>query len=451
MDWRRYETGLAGRMGASRILAFLLGCLIASPGLAGDGYLRLDGHGGPIKGVAVSPDRSRALTASFDYSVGLWDIETGRLIKWLEGHEAAANAVAFLPGNRAISAGDDFDLILWDLEAGAPIRRMEGHRGKLIAVGLSPDGRTVASSGWDGRVALWPVDGGRPVWLEGHKANVNAAVFASDGTLYTASYDGTIRRWGPGGAPLETVVSHGFGVNHLILNEAAGWIVYGGVDGAVRVIDLETRAEIADLTVKRKPILALVADPDVSRLAIGDGEGYIMVVDTADWKVLHDFRAAKTGPIWALAWDGKARLLAGGISDSAALWPLGGESGIFTEGPRFFHRDPSTMPNGERQFTRKCAVCHDLTSGASRRAGPTLHGLFGRRAGSVPGYSYSETLRNSDIVWEAETIDKLFDLGPDHYTPGTKMPMQRIARLEDRLDLIDFLRKNAGYATGESR
>ena len=59
-----------------------------------NGFLRLEGHGGPVKGVAVSGDR--ALTASFDYSVGLWDLKTGRELQWLEGHDAAANAVAFL-------------------------------------------------------------------------------------------------------------------------------------------------------------------------------------------------------------------------------------------------------------------------------------------------------------------------------------------------------------------
>jgi cytochrome c len=45
----------------------------------------------------------------------------------------------------------------------------------------------------------------------------------------------------------------------------------------------------------------------------------------------------------------------------------------------------------------------------------------------------------SDVIWTEETIDKLFDLGPDHYLPGTKMPMQRIARPGDRADLIEFL------------
>ncbi|MEO0503691.1 MAG: cytochrome C, partial [Pseudomonadota bacterium] len=58
----------------------------------------------------------------------------------------------------------------------------------------------------------------------------------------------------------------------------------------------------------------------------------------------------------------------------------------------------------------------------------------------VPGYRYSPILDGSDIIWDDTSIDALFDQGPDHYIPGSKMPMQVIAAPEDRADLIAFLR-----------
>ena len=73
-----------------------------------------------------------------------------------------------------------------------------------------------------------------------------------------------------------------------------------------------------------------------------------------------------------------------------------------------------------------------------------MYRLFGRKAGSVAGYPYSEALIGAEIVWSDATIDLLFDLGPDHYTPGTKMPMQRIDGAEDRADLIAYLRDATG-------
>ena len=92
----------------------------ASQVSADDEYARLSGHGGPIKGVAVSDDGRFAMTASFDNSVGLWSLDgSAQAPVWLEGHEAAANSVLFLrDGSLAASAGDDFDAILWNTANG---------------------------------------------------------------------------------------------------------------------------------------------------------------------------------------------------------------------------------------------------------------------------------------------------------------------------------------------
>jgi cytochrome c len=57
----------------------------------------------------------------------------------------------------------------------------------------------------------------------------------------------------------------------------------------------------------------------------------------------------------------------------------------------------------------------------------------------VRGYRYSEAFRHLDIVWTPETVAKLFELGPATFTPGTKMPEQRIGSAEDRAALVDFL------------
>jgi len=444
----------AGAVSLSGVAGWLLLVGILASGMANaSGFLRLEGHGGPIKGVAVSPAGDRALTASFDYSLGHWDLATGRHIAWGDGHEAAVNEVRFLPNHRALSAGDDFTMILWDLAAPRVLRRFEGHRGKILGLAISPDGRQVATAGWDGAVGLWEIETGRRVrWLEGHDGPVNDVAFAPDGaTLYSAAADGTIRAWDPAtGREIRRVVGGGFGINRLGVAPDGAWLAYGTLDGVLRVIALPSGAPIADLTADRRPILALALEPDGRRVAVGDGQGHIMVVETAGWQVAQDFRAAEAGPIWALAWDGQGRLLAGGLADEAALWPVNASPGaLFTEAERHFQRDPAEMGNGERQFVRKCAICHTLGPDGARRAGPSLHGVFGREAGTLAGYPYSEALKRSDLVWGAETIDRLFAEGPDHVTPGSKMPMQRIAGSQDRQDLIDFLAVNTMPGAGD--
>ena len=90
---------------------------------------------------------------------------------------------------------------------------------------------------------------------------------------------------------------------------------------------------------------------------------------------------------------------------------------------------------------RACAACHTLTPDGGNRAGPTLHGLFGRRIASVPGYPFSEALRRLPIVWTPQTVSELFEIGPSRYTPGTKMPEQIIGDPADRAALMRFLER----------
>lgn len=401
---------------------------------AAEGFFTLKGHGGPIMGIAVSQS-DRIATESFDNAVGLWD---GPTPSWLDGHEAAVNTVHFTVHGIA-SGADDFTVRLW------PDGRVVGrHRGKVMA--LDDNGTLLASASWDGTIGLWPLQGDGGRLLQGHGAGVNAVAFSGDGTrLYSASTDGTLRLWDvESGQETRQILGHGFGINEMILNEQDGWIAYGAVDGVTRIIDPETGKRIADLTLDRRPILSMALSPDRALLAVGDGEGYIMVLDTATWRITRDFRATLRGPVWALAFsrDGQ-NIHAGGLDPVMYSWPVEtlSEHGQMATDEQSFQRAPEEMENGERQFQRKCSICHTLTGSTARRAGPTLAGLFGRRAGTVAGYNYSETLDGSDIIWTETTIDALFDQGPDHYIPGSKMPMQRITKPTDREDLIAFLRQ----------
>jgi cytochrome c len=91
---------------------------------------------------------------------------------------------------------------------------------------------------------------------------------------------------------------------------------------------------------------------------------------------------------------------------------------------------------GEAIYAR-CMGCHAL---AYDRTGPHHCGLFGRRAGSVPGFPYSEAMKRSDIVWSARTLDR-FLANPPQTVPGTAMGYAGVPDPKERAALIAWLRQ----------
>ena len=88
----------------------------------------LEGHSASVDGVAVTPDGRRAVSASWDNTLKVWDLESGRELRTLEGHSGHVNGVAVTPdGRRAVSASEDNTLKVWDLDTGRELRTLEGH------------------------------------------------------------------------------------------------------------------------------------------------------------------------------------------------------------------------------------------------------------------------------------------------------------------------------------
>ena len=96
--------------------------------------------------------------------------------------------------------------------------------------------------------------------------------------------------------------------------------------------------------------------------------------------------------------------------------------------------DPSS---GEAVFA-KCKICHTLNQGGRNMVGPNLHGLFGRKAGTVEGFNYSPALRESGIVWDEESLAKYLR-DPRGSLPGNRMTFPGIKDDTELVDLLAFL------------
>jgi cytochrome c len=96
----------------------------------------------------------------------------------------------------------------------------------------------------------------------------------------------------------------------------------------------------------------------------------------------------------------------------------------------------------QQVFNNACRTCHTTREG-DNRVGPTLYKIIGRKAGSLPGYGYSEAMKEADFVWDEAKLDR-FIANPDGLVSGNSMkPYGGMASAADRANVISFLRSVA--------
>ncbi|QWG22845.1 c-type cytochrome [Bradyrhizobium sediminis] len=411
------------------------------PLVATTAFAQLRGHGGPVRALAISPDGQTAVTGSFDSTAIRWSLTRNAADQVLRFHADAVNAVVLLRDGRAATAGADGRIAIWTPGRTEPDAVLEGHSAPIASLAASPDETMLASASWDQTLRLWPLTGGAPRVLEGHAQNVNGVAFAPDGrTLVSVGYDQSVRIWPLSGPAAPTVVAMPSPLNAVAVG-GDGEIAAGGADGRVYFLT-GNGARTGDAAAGPRPVISLAISPDGALLAAAGIGGSVAMIDRKTRELARTLVGPGL-PVWSVAFLPDSRtLLTGGADNIVRRWnAVTGEpvDSLLVEAAG----DPLAAYAGDRgaEIFRACVACHTLGAGQANRAGPTLAGLFGRRIATAPGYHFSEALKRLDIVWTPETVSKLFEVGPAAYTPGTKMPEQRIGSQADRAALVKFLER----------
>ena len=422
-----------------RCLVFLA-FVLALP-VCGSAQAQLRGHGGPVRALAISPDGTRAISGSFDTSAIRWSLQRDAAEQVMRFHDGAVNAVVFLKDGRIATAGADAHIALWTPGKQQPDKILDGHSAPIVGLAVSPDGATLASAAWDRTVRLWPLSGGTPRVLEGHSQNVNGVAFTPDGrNVVSAGYDATLRIWPLSGGGQNVVRNLPTPLNTVAV-APDGEIVTAGADGKVYFLSPQgdVRGEVKASAV---PVIAVAISHDGALVAAAGIRGSVAVIARKERKLERTLIGPGL-PVWSVAFfPDNHTLLTGGTDRMIRRWDaVSGEPiGSVAIGTPSDPLAPYAGDHGAEVF-RACVACHTLNADEGNKAGPTLHGLFGRRIATLPGYNFSPALKKLDIVWTPETVAKLFEVGPATYTPGTKMPEQTIGSPDDREALVEFLGK----------
>jgi cytochrome c len=420
-----------------RVPAILAAVLLAGTPAA---QAQLRGHGGPVRALALSADGATALSGSFDGSAILWSLPRDAANQVLRFHDDAVNAVALLQDGRAVTGGADGRVAIWTAGREQPDTVLQGHTAPIAALSIAPDGAKLASASWDHTVRLWPLAGGAPRVFEGHAQNVNGVAFTPDGkAVVSAAYDLTLRIWPLDGAA-PTIVTLPAPLSAVAV-VPDGEIVAAGANGMVYF--LKASGEISgEVQAAPTPVIGLTVSSDGALVAAASIRGSVAIIERRERKLARTLVGPGL-PVWSVAFmPDNHTLLTGGNDRLIRRWnaatgdPVGSTMMTGPDDPlAAYANDPGA------EVFRACVACHTLSPDEGNRAGPTLAGVFGRKIATLPGYKFSEALTRLDIVWTPETIARLFEIGPAAYTPGTKMPEQRIGSEADRKALIDFLAK----------
>ncbi len=418
-----------------RLIALGLALIAASPV-----HAQLRGHGGPVRAVAVSPDGREAISGSFDSSAIRWSLARNSAEQVLRFHDDAVNAVAMLKDGRAVTAGADGRIAIWTDGKTQPDTVLQGHTAPVVALSVSGDGATLASASWDHTIRLWRLADGTARVLEGHTQNVNGVAFTHDGkAVVSAAYDLTLRIWPLDGAS-PTIVTLPSPLS-AVGTAPDGEIAAAGANGMVYFLD-SAGAVKGEVQAAPTPVISLAVSPDGALVAAAGIRGSVAVIERATRKLARTLVGPGL-PVWSVVFLPDSRtMLTGGADRLVRRWnAVTGEHigavAMAADG------DPLAAYAGDpgAEIYRACIACHTLSPDEGNRAGPTLAGIFGRKIATLPGYNFSDALKKLDIVWTPETVAKLFELGPAEYTPGTKMPEQRIGSAQDRKALVEFLAK----------
>jgi WD40 repeat protein len=277
--------------------------------------------------LMITGDGRRLVTTSPEDRTTIFDARTLRPLKVLPGR---AERAALSPDDRTMLVGGrDGSVRFLDLATGN-IRIASGrHTGAVVGAAFSADGRTALTAGEDNRVIVWNVErAAAGETLEGNTAPITGLAISRDGqTLYTGALDGKVIVWDLSGArrlgrPFDIGPDNRFRFQPYAMRPDGRVLAVGHRDGTVTLIDARTlRALSTFRAVPQGPVLAMAYAPRSRLLVIGDDKGFLALVDPVRGKLVTRL-PGHSGPLLTPSFSTDGRLMATTSPEAIILWDL---------------------------------------------------------------------------------------------------------------------------------
>jgi WD40 repeat protein len=308
-------------------------------------------HGDQVLGVAYSPDGSRIVTTSKDYTTKIWDLSNGREVRTYYGvplpkpEKAPDRAgVTWSPDGKLIASTVGNDIHLWNPETGQVVKVLKGHEKPVWTVAFSPDSKQLVSGSDDKSVRLWDVAKGEQLanlnssMAEKARGQVNSVAFSPNGKLIVAANSfGQMQIWNPAiktnkGLVLGIDAHPSKGVQSVIFGRDSSVLFTSGDDDKVKQI-VGVGAEGENISGSGRPTILEGTKGVIQSLALSRDGKHLAGGSDAKNIVLWDLSAAipriarifqgHTGKITSVAFspDGKS-IVSGSEDQTIKIWPV---------------------------------------------------------------------------------------------------------------------------------
>jgi eukaryotic-like serine/threonine-protein kinase len=311
--------------------------------------LRKFPHQDDVFSVVFSVDGRRAVTASFDRTARVWDVETGSCLVTLE-HVDRVSLARLSPDGSLVATSSLTEARLWDVAKSIPVGAPMRHTGEIRILQFNSEGSRLLSAGDDETVRVWDTRNGLPAWEPlPHHARITAAMFTPDDeAVVTACTDGTTRLWEPAqGQHPRVSLQHAFYVRHAEIGGGGSRVVTASEDARARAWDAATGRPLSPALRHKNVVTSASISPDGGKIVTVHEKNSAEQCPARIWRATDGWTGADLGSDTATFAEfipGTDRILVSGVG-WGAVWDSSPRQVSWLEPPGPV-AEPAESPDG---------------------------------------------------------------------------------------------------------